>query len=1414
MGIETFHPAVREWFEAAIGKPTSCQERAWAAHKAGRHVLVAAPTGSGKTLAAFLAAIDDLVREGEVFGLPDETRIVYVSPLRALSNDIQKNLQIPLEGIERNLFATGNTRLVIRSRVRTGDTPVAERATMLRMPPHILVTTPESIYILLTSASGRRMLRSVRTVIVDEIHAVLGSKRGSHLALSLERLQRLAGRPILRIGLSATQSPVEEVARFLIGVAGDCCIIDEGYRRRLDFDIELPDVPLQSVLSQEAASQVYDRMAALIEAHRTTLVFVNTRRMAERLARALSERLGEERVTSHHGSLAKEQRLAAEQRLKSGELKALVATASLELGIDVGLVDLVLQFGATASIAALLQRVGRSGHFAGGVPKGRLFPTSRDDLIDCIALVDAIQRGELDRTCILRQPLDVLAQQIVAMVACEEWQEEELYRLVRAAYPYRDLERRTFTEVIRMLAEGYSTRRGVRGAYLHWDRIHGRLRARRGASLTAITCGGAIPDTAEYRVIVEPSGEVVGSVDEDFAIESLSGDIFQLGNSSWRILRLDGGALRVEDAQHAPPSIPFWFGEAPGRSHELSAAVSRFRCEVGRRIEREDPAQVAAAWAEKLGIATLAAEQAVSYLFAAKMALGNLPTHDTVVFERFFDESGGMHFIIHAPFGSRVNRAWGLALRKRFCRTFNFELQAAATENALLLSFGVAQSFALEEVKEFLSPATVREVLIQALLDAPMFKIRWRWNVVCSLALRRFQGGRKTPPYLLRMQAEDLVTCVFPEQLACLENIVGDRHVPDHPLVQQTIEDCLTEAMDLERLVAILQGVREGRIRVVCRDVTEPSPLGAEIVNARVYSFLDGAPLEERRTRAVAMRRWLDPATAGDLGRLDQAAIARVVDEVRPRFETVEELHDALYSGGYLTGVEVTAGGGAEFARRLAETRRAVRLPWGLCGGIWIAAERWPQFRVLGGDELGIELSLPAELNSQQWEAEEALARILGARLEISGPVTVAELKRQLGLDEESLETALLRLEREGFVLRGSFRDEVGELEWCQRHLLACIHRHTIHRLRAEIEPVTTRDFLRYLLLWQYVHPDTRVRGKEGLALVLEQLEGYQAPVATWERDILPARVADYDPAWLDMLCLGGRFLWRRIPRDGAGGGPVRSVSIALLPRARIPLWTPPHAEVRLSSAAAKVVEQLERRGALFFDELITTTGLLRAQVEDALAELAGKGVVNCDSFQGLRSLLLPETHKRRFRKSYGIEEAGRWNALPRFDHGAAGHPDRVGFGEQVARVLLRRYGVLFRALLERETLAPSWLELVAVLRRLGARGEVRGGRFVAGRYGEQFALPEAVEMLRGVRNRARAEEEPIALSSADPLNLLGIVTPGEKISALSGRLILFRDGIPEVFGKMPRKIAERAFGAGRGTALSSLPGSRRGERR
>src|SRR5882724_7550593 len=590
MNPSSFHPAVAAWFDRTFAAPTTAQAQAWPAIQSGEHVLIAAPTGSGKTLAAFLAAIDGLIRQGLADELADETEIVYVSPLKALSNDVRRNLEAPLAGIRDELRAHGLPDVEISSWVRTGDTPSRERDRMRRKPPHIVVTTPESLYILLGSESGRAMLATTRTVIVDEIHAVAANKRGAHLALSLERLASLCGDRLLRIGLSATQKPIETVVRFLVGAGADgaapaCRIIDAGHRRARDLGLEVPSAPLEAVMSGEVWIEIYDRLAALIAEHRTTLVFVNTRRMAERVTRQLSERIGAEHVAAHHGSLAKEHRLAAEQRLKNGALKALVATASLELGIDIGEVDLVCQLASPRSIASFLQRIGRSGHAVDGTPKGRLFPLSRDELVECAALLDAVRRGELDRLEVPTAPLDVLAQQITAEVSAREWAEEELFDLMRGAYPYRELRREEFDECVRMLADGFSTRRGRRGALLHHDSVNKMLRPRKGARLTALTSGGAIPDNADYRVMLEPEGHLVGTVNEDFAVESLQGDVFQLGNTSYRILRVERGTVRVEDAHGQPPSIPFWLGEAPASTEELSAAVSRLNREIERRLD-------------------------------------------------------------------------------------------------------------------------------------------------------------------------------------------------------------------------------------------------------------------------------------------------------------------------------------------------------------------------------------------------------------------------------------------------------------------------------------------------------------------------------------------------------------------------------------------------------------------------------------------------------------------------------------------------------------------------------------------------------------------------------------------------------------------------------------------------------------
>src|SRR5881296_911556 len=910
MSLSRFHPVVERWFSNRFAEPTEPQRRAWPVIQEGGDVLIAAPTGSGKTFAAFLSAIDGLVRQGLNGELTDEMQVVYVSPLKALSNDVQKNLSEPLAEIRATLAEQGLPDIEVRTLVRTGDTPQSERQAMLSRPPHILVTTPESLFLILTSERAREMLRSVRTVIVDEIHAVARDKRGSHLALSLERLEHLAGRRLQRIGLSATQKPIEDIAQFLVGAnrasspdSGAPTIIDSGHARALDLAIEILSSPLEAVMAGEVWDELYDRLAHLIGEHRTTLVFVNTRRLAERVTLHLSERLGAEHVTSHHGSLSKEKRLAAETRLKQGQLKALVATASLELGIDIGTVDLVCQIGSTRSIATLLQRVGRAGHHLQAIPKGRLFPLSRDELVECAALVRATAARQLDRLIIPDHPLDILAQQIVAAAAGDEWDEEALYELLHGAYPYRELTRQDFDAVVQMLAEGFTTRRGRRGAYLHYDGVNRRLRARRGARLAALTSGGAIPDIGDYRVILEPTETFVGTLNEDFAIESMPGDIFQLGNRSYLIQRIESGQVRVVDAQGQPPSIPFWLGEAPGRTPELSQEVSRLRRDVGGRLA---DAREATAWlaGEIPGVPEPAARQMVEYLEASQKILGVIPTQETLVLERFFDEAGGMQLVLHAPFGSRVNRAWGLALRKRFCRSFNFELQAAATEDAIVLSLGPQHSFPLEDVFQYLKPETAEHLLVQAMLDAPMFGSRWRWNATRALAVLRARGGKKVPTPLQRMEAEDLVAAVFPDQLACPENLVGDREIPDHPLVNQTIADCLLEAMDFPGLKRVLEEMEAGRFALVARDTAEPSPLSHEALNAKPYAFLDDAPLEERRTQAVITRRGLDVKTADELGKLDQAAIDRVKDEAWPDVSSADELHDALLVTGALPSAE------------------------------------------------------------------------------------------------------------------------------------------------------------------------------------------------------------------------------------------------------------------------------------------------------------------------------------------------------------------------------------------------------------------------------------------------------------------------------------------------------------------------------
>jgi len=1337
MPLSRFHPIVQEWFAQRFAGVTEPQRLGWPVIQSGNDVLISAPTGSGKTLAAFLHALDELVRSAAAGELADEMRILYVSPLKALSNDVRVNLEIPLAGIADLARAEGAPLPEIRVAVRTGDTPMAERQLMTRKAPHILVTTPESLFILLTAEKSRQMLRSVRTLIVDEIHAVAGSKRGSHLALSIARLEALAGERVQKIGLSATVSPIEEVGRFLSGRAQ---IIQVGRRRDMDIAVEVPRDELSAVASNEMWSEIYDRTAALALENRTTLVFVNTRRQAERVAQALGERLGEGAVLPHHGSLSRRLRLEAEQRLKRGELRAVVATASLELGIDIGTVDLVCQMGSPRSISVALQRIGRAGHWVGARPKGRIFATTRDELVESAAVIRSIRRGELDRLEIPRAPLDILAQQMVAMAACDDWDEDALFAFVRSAYPYRELARRDYDAVVEMLSEGIATSRGRRGAFLHRDQVNHRLRGRRGARLMAITNGGAIPDTAQYQVVAEPEGTVVGSLDEDFAVESMAGDVFLLGTTSWRIRRVETGRVRVEDAHGAAPNIPFWRGEAPGRTRELSQAVSELRLELA---ERADAIELLMS---ECGLDRLGAEQAVEYVRAGARALGAVPSEGTVVAERFFDEAGGMQMVVHAPFGSRINRAWGLALRKRFCRAFNFELQAAATDNGLVLSLSDQHSFPLELVFSYLRPDTVAKVLTDALLASPMFGARWKWNASRALAVPRFLGGRKVPPPIQRMRADDLLAAVFPDQAACAENLEGEIRIPDHPLVNETIDNFLHEAMDLDGLIAILRRMEEGTLRTVAIDTPEPSPFCHEILNANPYAFLDDAPLEERRTRAVQLRRSLPPADATSLGALDPAAIAEVAGQSWPVVRDADELHDALLTLVLLPPVEEWRG----YYHELAQAGRASTIN----GRYWAATERLDR-------------------------TDDVLA-ILRGWADSIGPFTAAGLAVRLSLPLSDVEIALAQLESEGQILRGNFTGV--DHEFCHRRILARIHRQTLGRLRREIEPVSSADYMRFLCRWQHLSQGARLHGVDGLFQVLRQLQGYEISAAAWESTVLPGRVHKYDPEWLDRLCLAGEVTWGRLSPHPAlesqGTRKVRPTRVAPLgiflreDAARL-LPAPGTIEQAWSHAAKDVLAALEQRGASFFHDLVRATGRLASEVEDGLWELVAGGRVTADGFENLRALIDPKRRRGegRGRMARPRHATGRWAIL---ETGASGTDV-----EFYARVLLDRWGVVFRDVLARETLAPPWRSLLGVLRQWEARGEVRGGRFVAGFSGEQFARPEAVELLRDLRrNGGQGEEIEIAL--ADPLNLTGVILPGARTSALAQGVLRLRDGVQQ----------------------------------
>ena len=1480
LAVRDFHPAIQAWFLRHFTEPTDAQVDGWPEIRARRDVLIAAPTGSGKTLAAFLAGIDALIRKAEAGLLDEQIEILYVSPLKALGSDIHRNLEAPLEEIHEIARELGYDLPQIRVAVRSGDTTPSQRQSITKHPPHILITTPESLYLMLTAAKARETLRHVRTLIVDEIHALVRDRRGSHMALSIARLDYIASERPARVGLSATQHPIDEIAAFLVGSdkvttdgAPDCVIVDRGHQRDLELSIELPNAEMMAVASHEQWAEVYDRLTELIAGHRTTLIFVNTRRLAERVAHHLSERIGKEHVASHHGSLSKERRLQMEQRLKRGELRALVATASLELGIDVGSIDLVCQIASPRAISTFLQRVGRSGHALGLTPRGKLFPTTRDELVECAALVRAVRAGRLDRVHQPVAPLDVLAQQIVAETACQDWSADDLYALVRAATPYRDLTRQDFDDVVAMLRDGVGESGGRAHPLIHHDRINGVIRARRGARMKALTNGGTIPELGDFRVVIEPDGTFIGSVNEDWAIESMAGDIFLLGTTSWRIKRIESGTVRVENAHGAPPTIPFWLGESPGRTLELSAEVGALRRDVAAGVG--DVEATFEMLREECGLDELGASQLFDYVRATALSLGVIPSDTDVVFERFFDEAGDQHLVVHAPFGARINRAWGLALRKRFCVRFDFELQAAANDDAIVLSIGPAQSFPLAEAFHYLKADNAEAALEQAILYVPQWGTRWRWNATRALAVERQRAGKKVPAQLQRMRADDLLAAVFPAQVGCQENISGPIDYPDHPLVRQSRQDCLREWMDTDGLIETLARVEAGEITFHARDTTEPSPMAHEIINGKPYTFLDDAPLEERRTRAVMLRHAV-PNDARDLSALDPDAIARVREEAWPVPRDTEEVHDVLLSLVALSEKR-TAGWEPWLDDLVAQGRAAVveaaeSLP-GVAARHWFAAENLPLIELLfPGARIMPPVTLPFGAVAEVADREEARAKLLRGHCEVVGPVTATELAARSGLGAEDVERGLVQVEAYGHILRGRFspapirtplppptvEGEPPEApdEFCDRRLLARIHRYTLDVLRKQIEPVGARDFMRFLLRWQHCTPDTRLHGKQGVRAAVERLQGFEAPAVSWERDLLPARVADYDPAWLDELCLDGTLTWGRLSprklgskssRDAAAPAtPSRVMPVSLASRSAFPALraataamttgapttvaptragptragspasdtasdtvsdTAPDVEP-VSGVSRAVLAVLRERGALFFDEIVNGSHHLATEVEDALRDLVARGLVHADGFEGLRNLA--GGHRAGRRRSAGV--AGRRRSQSRYPDGryaggrhaggrhAGGHYAGGGFrgagpagrwalvdataaeldpedlAERTADVLLARYGVIFRDLLTRESITVPWRHLLKALRRMEARGQVRGGRFVDGFLGEQYALAEAVDALRAVRKREHSGER-VYLSAVDPCNLAGIILPGEKIAARPGDALTLIDG-------------------------------------
>jgi len=1286
-----FNPIINQWFTQTFKQPTPVQAASWEQIATGQDVLLSAPTGSGKTLAAFLSAIDQLFVAGadQTTGL----KVVYVSPLKALSNDININLQQPLAAI--NQLATGGTQ--ITSAVWTGDTESYQREKIKKQPPHILVTTPESLFNILTSKAGREMMGGVETVIVDEIHALAPNKRGAHLLLTLMRLEALTYKRPQRIAISATQRPIEKMQHYVLHPEHSVAV-NLGHKRDMSLSIELPESPLAAIMSNEQWGEIYQQLAEQIKAHKTTLVFVNNRRLAERVAKHLAERVGEEWVTAHHGSLAKEHRLQAEQALKAGKLKAIVATASLELGIDIGDVDLVCQLGSPGSVQAFLQRVGRSGHGVDRTPKGQIYPLTIDDLLEATAMLKAIDNDALELTAFPHQPLDVLAQQIVAEVSQRPWPAKQLHQLMTGASIYKDLSAEAFQQVVQMLADGYSGRSTFKKALIFYDETTDEIRPRKAAALTALLNGGTIPEQFDYDVRLMPDDLKIGTLNEDFSFESIPGDIFQLGNHSYRILKVQTGTVFVEDAAGQPPNIPFWFGVQMWRSDVLSEAVSDLRAELNELLT-----QPAAELDWPVGPEGQA--QLSNYAIKTQDVLGLMPTQKDIVVERFFDGNNDMHLVIHSVYGSRVNRAWGLALRKKFCRQFNFELQAAALEDALILSLSSTHSFELSTIKSYLNAEGVREVLIQALLDTPFFVTQWRWNASVALAVKRRKGGKKIIPQFQRNEAEDLVAEVFPEQIACAENIAGNRTVPDHPLVTQTLIDCTEGIMDVNKLADILRGLDTGDINIHYIDSPTPSPTSLAIINARNYAFLDEAPAEERRTLAVHTQSLDQSFASNDISPAAAAAFNR---SIQPKIRDLDELQEWVMFCGllwpdeaepYQEGLEQLLAAGRlhqinHQGTRLIYSAKFAELVTAMC-------------------------TRPAEINETAFES------MVSNRLTLSGLVDFSELHKRLPVAASLLLQALMRLETQGVAF------QFGQDQWIERHHLARLRQTQLSQQRRRDKTLSADAYQDFIHDWQYLSQPAN--GLEGLAQVLRQWQGFATPATDWEEQVIKPRVQDYHGMMLDMLCQSGQFIWKRaqakLVSDDLNQMTIQKIRFTFLENHWAHLFPAAVNLQQLNIKARMVIEILGQSGAQFFRELQAQTGLMPVEMEQVLIHLIKQGLVVADGFQALRVFSQSPADRRRqlikakkYANNLGyLEMMGRWSLIEQ----------KPADPRAYIQMMINRYGFLSYDIWSQESMPVKWRQASFELQKMEARGEILAGRFIENMEGMQYALPAAYQKIQ-----------------------------------------------------------------------------------